>query len=136
MNSFTELFGEIAIAGLHLFSQHEERQYSYNNLNLGYYAITDKGYGAGVFDNSVDKTAVWVGRQFKYTDPDKRYDLALMVGGIIGYKADPLDPIPLLSPSAAKHFGDFAVRLNYTPKYNRLPRASAVWHFTLEYKLR
>lgn len=129
-----ELLGEIAIAGLHLFSQHEERQYQYNNHNPGAYVITTKGYGAGIFLNSIKRDSFWLGKQFKYYDPVNKYDIALLVGGITGYKEDPLEPIPLVSPSAAKHFGHFAVRLNYTPKYPDLPRPSAVWHFTVEYR--
>lgn len=137
MNTMAELFGEIAIVGLHLLSHHES-QYpgiQYHERNLGAYAVTTKGYAAGVFENSHRSDAPWFGRQFKHYDAVNKYDVAVITGVIFGYKADPKDPIALLSFSAAKHVGPVAFRLNYAPKHPDLRFASAVWHLSLEYKL-
>lgn len=132
----SNLLGEIAIVGLHLVSYHEEhRKHQYNDMNYGAYVVTDKGYAGGTFLNSAKRNAPWLGKQFKHYDSSRGYDLAVLTGLLWGYSSKPTTPIPLVSLSGAKHFGDFAFRVNYSPEYRRLKNSSAVWHLTLEKRL-
>jgi hypothetical protein len=66
--------------GVHLASVHVPSEPWQQNFNPGVYAMTDDGWTAGVYRNTIDRTSVYAGKAFTYGP------FSLVVGVVSGYQ--------------------------------------------------
>jgi hypothetical protein len=105
----------IAAIGLHVGSAHFDSDIEgLNPVNPGIYVELDNGWLAGGYYNSLRRTSLYAGYQFKgpFIGPVQP---ALTVGVITGY---PGGAMPAVVPSAYIDLGDVGLRLSYIPKVN------------------
>ena len=93
--------------GLHLGSVHDRD--GLNNFNPGAYVVADNGVTAGFFENSVNKTSIYVGQTFKPFGT-----LRITAGVITGYRNE-LSPLLVPSVDLSKGF-----RLAFVPKAGKV----------------
>jgi hypothetical protein len=74
---------DLALVGLHLFSDHHPSLPYQNNHNLGAYVETVEGWTVGGYRNTLDRTSLYAGWTWRPVN-----HLALTLGGVSGYRKE------------------------------------------------
>jgi len=114
--------------GINIASIHSKP--GYQNFNPGIYAMTERGYAAGIYYNSHRKASVWAGRQFSTAAVSAgpvKLSAAVLAGAVTGYGK----PSPLVSPSVAMEYQGVTYRVSWAPKHPSKPDASDALHLSV-----
>ena len=117
----------IATIGLHLVSWHDTG--GYNNVNPGVYTKTECGITIGAYENSINKTTVYVG----YTYDPPKLPVWASVAIATGYKPETnmtLTPIGMVGLKSQQYKGT-RFRIGYIPKIKGVNQVN-VLHLTFE----
>lgn len=89
-------------------------RYRENNYGLG--VISPDGVAVGIYQNSVDKPSIYVGKEYKKRligNDAVNLSAGVIIGGVTGY----IKPVtPMLLPELVQKLGDAEVALTYVPK--------------------
>lgn len=93
-------------------SYHFDRDASLNEAHPAIGYVAPSGWGGGVYKNSLGKTSVYAGKEFRWP-LNGLLDAGLQVGGVTGYPMAPI--VPAILPGLIGKLGDHELSLMLMP---------------------